>query len=230
MSTRKAIQEKRRRDRQRRRTRLILVIGGIALLVVAFLVFLNFRPVGEIAQPTERAHPDAQGVAMGNPDAPVILEEFGDFQCPTCRNWLENVEPQIIENYVAEGQVYFVYRHFPILGPESLAAANASMCANEQGMFWEYHDLLFANQVGNNAGGFSTRRLEAFAETLGLNVDAFSECLSEDRYEAAVSEDFQRGQELGIPGTPGIVVNGVLLSDFSFTSISQEIESILVTQ
>jgi protein-disulfide isomerase len=230
MSTRKAIQEKRRRDQQRQRMRSILIIGGVAVLVVAFLVFLNFRPVGNIAQPPERPHPNADGVTLGDPDAPVVLEEFADFQCPTCRSWLEAIEPEVIENYVTDGQVYFVFRHFPILGPESLAAANASMCANEQGEFWSYHDVLFANQVGNNAGGFSDRRLEAFAETLGLDVNAFSDCLADARYESAVSEDFQRGQELGVPGTPGIVINGVLLEDFSFASISQQVDAILATQ
>jgi protein-disulfide isomerase len=227
MTTRRAIQEKRRKDRQKQQRNAIFALGGAAILMAAFLVFLNLRPLTGIVEITPQSVPLADGLAMGNPDAPVVLEEYGDFQCPHCLTWSQDVKPLLVDNYVETGQVYFIYRNYPILGPESFSAASASFCAAEQDRFWDYHDMLFANQSGNNSGGFSNRRLIAFADSVGLDSDSFRDCLEDDRYRADVDNDYRSAQTSGVRGTPGIVLNGQLLPDSSFDFLSRQIDAAL---
>ncbi|MBK8617464.1 MAG: thioredoxin domain-containing protein [Anaerolineales bacterium] len=95
-----------------------------------------------------------QSNTMGNPDAPVHIIEYGDFQCPYCLKFWSETEPQLIEEYVNTDQVYFEYRAYPIIGPESSWAAEGAYCAGDQGRFWEFHDTLFANWSGENVGDY----------------------------------------------------------------------------
>lgn len=227
MTTRKAIQEKRQKERQRRRLYAILIVIGAVVIVLGFFALLQYRAQGNIVQPPAQDYPTTAGRTMGDPNAPVVLEEYGDFQCPHCQAWFEETEPLIVENYVKTGDVYFIFRNFPILGRESLSAAGASMCAVEQERFWDYHNILFANQAGANSGNFSNQRLVAFAEAIGMDADAFEACLNEDRYINDVQEDFTSAQNLGVTGTPGIIINGVFVPDFNYPSLSQQIEAAL---
>jgi protein-disulfide isomerase len=91
---------------------------------------------------------------------------------------------------------------------ESDQAANASMCANEQGKFWEMHGTIFANWNGENEGAYSAPRLQAMAESIGLDMQAFNECLTTDKYKAEVQADFELGKQMGVSGTPTVFVNG----------------------
>ena len=226
MTNRKAIQEKRQRDQRQRRIYAILIVVGVVVAVGALYALLQLGPANRVIPITAKEYPNPDGRSMGNPDAPVVLEEFGDFQCPHCKTWFEDVEPLIVENYVESGDVYFVYRNFPILGPESLSAANASMCAADQNGFWEYHDILFVNQAGSNTGNFSDGRLVAFAESAGLDTEAFESCLAENRFQNEVEDDFSTGQQSGITGTPGILLNGVRV-DSSYQALSEQIDAAL---
>ncbi|RMF45155.1 MAG: hypothetical protein D6755_08385, partial [Anaerolineae bacterium] len=99
----------------------------------------------------------------GNPDAPVTILEFSDFQCPYCGRFFAEVEPQINQQYIENGQVRMGYIHFAFLGQESLWAAEASECAADQDAFWEFHDKLFNSQNGENRGAFSKDNLKKFA-------------------------------------------------------------------
>lgn len=149
--------------------------------------------------------------SLGNPDAPVTIVEFGDFQCPFCGRFFQTTEKQIIEQYVKTGKARFVYRDFAFLGPESEWAANAAECANEQGKFWQYHDYLYGHQQGENAGAFSKDNLKSFARALGLNTAQFDQCFDSDKYLEAVHRDTEEGRSAGISGTPGTFVNGRLV-------------------
>jgi len=211
-------QERRERmQRQQRRQRLI-ILGAIALvaaLVVFAVVWQQLRPVGEIITVTPAALPDADGLSLGNADAPVTVQIFEDFQCPACRRFTESTEPLIIENLVATGKARYEFHHYPFLDGngvgaigESDQAANAAMCANEQDKFWEMHSTLYANWNGENQGAFSNRRLQAMAESLGLDMDAFNSCFSANQYEAEIQADFDLGQQMGVSGTPSVFVNG----------------------
>jgi len=132
--------------------------------------------------------------------------EYSDFQCPFCQRVALGILPQLQKEYIGSGQVRFVYRHFAFLGTESVWAAEAAECAGEQGKFWEYHDILFANQRGENEGAFAIDRLKAFARDLGLDGAAFDACLDGERYLAKVQADRAAGQAQGVRSTPTIVV------------------------
>ncbi len=229
MSKRQTRRERQRKQKQRQRMITMLVIAGVALIVAGLLVLPNLKPVGEVVQPPAREHPMANDNAMGDPNAPVVIEEFSDFQCPYCRLFYENTEEALIQAYVATGKVYFVYHSMGgMIGPESLAAAEAAYCAGDQGKFWEYHDILFANQTGENVGAFSTKRLVAFADALNLDVKAFKDCLNGHKYRQRATQDQVDGRQKGIRATPSFLINGKLLEGAQpFEVFQQAIEEAL---
>ncbi|OHA47935.1 MAG: hypothetical protein A2806_02580 [Candidatus Terrybacteria bacterium RIFCSPHIGHO2_01_FULL_48_17] len=149
---------------------------------------------------------------LGKADASVEVVEFADFQCPFCGRFHETVTPQLKKEYIDTGKVKFAYRDFAFLGQESLWAANAARCANEQGKFWEYHDLLFERQEGENQGAFSKENLKGFARELGLDTAKFNACVDSGKYEDAVTQDVTVGQQYGVSGTPSTFINGRMIS------------------
>ena len=182
--------------------------------------------VNKILPAPSLSRPQAQGNTMGDPNSPVKIIEFSDFQCAYCRQFFLQNEQPLIEDYVASGKVYFVYRTLgDWLGPESWASAEAAYCAGDQDRFWEYHDLLFANQ-GN--GSFSRDRLRAFAQALDLDKEAFNACLSNAKYGEQVRQDLADGLQAGVRGTPSFLVNGKLVAGAqSYSMFRQEIEAAL---
>ncbi len=185
-----------------------------------------------VVMPPARQHPQADGNKMGDPNAPVKIVEYADFQCPYCMRYWEDTEPQIIQTYVATGKVYYEYRSVgEFIGPESAAAAAAAYCAGDQGKFWEYHDLLFANWTGENVGDFAQARLQQFASTLGLNIDQFNTCLNNGNYTARVNQDVSDAKAAGVRATPSFVINGKLLEGAQpFDAFQQMIEAALQGQ
>lgn len=142
----------------------------------------------------------------GSSQAPVMIVQFSDFQCPFCRK-VQGTLKSLLEKY--QGQVSLAYRDFPLRGMHSQAeiAAEASRCAGEQGKFWEYHDLLFANPEKLNHHG-----LAEMAANLKLDEQRFAACLSSGKYAEQIEQDIQDGIRAGVKGTPGIFIDGVLLS------------------
>jgi protein-disulfide isomerase len=174
-------------------------VGVTCLAIVAALVliFLNLpksslswlpgQPTATIAAPTSLpARPQAKFNTAGDPNAPVKIIEYSDFQCPYCGRFASETEPQIMDMYVATGKVYFEYRSAGefIGGPggESIRAAEAAYCAGDQNKFWDMHDMIFTNQNGENQGAFSDARLTAFANKLGLDMTTFKDCFSSNKY------------------------------------------------
>ena len=113
-----------------------------------------------------------------------------------------------MDKYVESGKLRLEWRDFPYLGQESMNAALAARAAQDQGKFWDYHDLLYENQYA----GFSDERLVELAREAGLDVERFEEDLASGRFEQAVAEDFREGQEMGITGTPTFIINGNVLA------------------
>jgi protein-disulfide isomerase len=235
-------QIKQRREQRQRRQRLTMIIGvsAVALLLVAVLVIPQIQranaPVGEIVQITPRPHPQADGRTMGDPNAPVTVEVFEDFQCPVCRKFSADTEPLIVNNYVETGQVHYIFRQFPFIDDrvptnESDQAANASMCAAAQNRFWDYHDMLFANWNGENQGTFNNNRLVAFAEALNLDMSEFNTCFQSNQYSGEIQQDQARAAQFNVTGTPTVVVNGQVVGDPGYVptydQISQAIEAAL---
>jgi protein-disulfide isomerase len=228
-----SVREKRRKRLQQQRLTAILIVVGIALILIAIIALPSIvnasNPVVDITPIQSRTIPNANGAAMGNPDAPVKIIEYSDFQCPACQVFYIKVEPQLIEEYVTTDKVYFEYRSMGLyLGQESVDATIAAYCAGDQNKFWEYHDILFTNQTGENVGAFSPRRLQAFGETIGLDMKAFKDCLSSRKYQERINQDQTEGEKAGVKVTPSFVINGKIVGGaLPFEEFSKEIEAAL---
>ncbi len=188
----------------------ISVAVGVALILTGLLMFPQLRKQkADLVLPEMKPYYEelADGNALGKPNAPLTVMEFSDFQCPHCQNWFRETEAQFIEEFVVPGKVRFVYRTMgDFLGPESLAAGMALYCAEEQGAFWPYHNILFLNPpVRPNSGAYSVERLVSMAEALGLDTQAFAACLEEGRYRDRAMQDKEEGIRLGVRGTPAFV-------------------------
>jgi protein-disulfide isomerase len=241
-SKRQIVREQRVKRQRQQRLLTIGIVAAVALVVAFFLIAPSIRnamtPVGDIVNITPEAPPNADGTAIGDASAPVLVEVWSDFQCPACQGFAQSIEPLIIDNYVATGKVRYEYRHFPFLddrsaSKESDQASNASMCANEQGKFWEYHDMLFANWDGENRGAFNDKRLTAFAEALGLDMTAFNACFQENRYKDVIDQDSADGDQAGVQGTPSVFINGTIIRPGyvpSYEEIAQAIDAQIAGQ
>ena len=234
MSKRQEIRARRRREEIRNRILIIsLVVVGVFLFV--FVVFINpllHKPTTpSVVSITPRVlNTKVDGVHLGDPNAPVKVDVYADFRCSGCLYYVNNIEPQVIQKYVETGKVYYGYHSYIVIDGHdgtdaSLRSANAAMCANEQGRFWDYHDTLFANQITEDASLFTDARLVKMAENLKLDMTAFNQCYQAKKYASVVQQDIAQAQSFKITGTPSIIINGTLLSDFSQTT--QGIDSAL---
>ena len=152
---------------------------------------------------------DADDVtAMGDVDAPVVMLNYSEFQCPFCGKFARDTKPTLVEKFVEDGTLRIEWRDFPYLGEESTRAAAAARAAGEQGKFWEFHDALFADQAPPNSGHLTEDYLVGVAEDLGLDTEKFRSDMSSDAITEAVTRDFQEGQSIGVTGTPAFLVNG----------------------
>ncbi|MGD8604662.1 MAG: thioredoxin domain-containing protein [Anaerolineales bacterium] len=226
MSKREEIRDRRRREQRRRMLRLVTLIAVVALGVLILVVIQTQLSLRNIVMPDVYPYQNTDGRAIGDPDAPVVIELFSDFQCSACDLFHDETTQALIESYVDTGQVYLIYRNFPVIDQntarkESHDAAMAAMCAAEQGMFWQYQDVLFENRTGENVGAFIPARLEKFAENLGLDMQQFNTCIDEERYQAEIDADLAEGLASNVSATPSLLINGTLyvgaypLSDLS---------------
>jgi protein-disulfide isomerase len=161
--------------------------------------------------PTPTLNPLAQGMSMGDPNAKVKVVEFADFQCSHCQDYFTQLEPMIIDKYVTKGLVYYTYSPMAFLGPGSTYAAEAAYCANDQGKFWEYRSAVFNYLINASAGSFSQQTLIRFAEDLGLDGSAFSNCLINEEHSADLVAAHEYANENDVTGTPLFLVNGSLV-------------------
>ena len=167
---------------------------------------------------------EGPGNTMGDPNAPVKIIEYADFQCPYCRRHWQETEPQIIDAYVKTGKVYYEYRSVgAFLGPESGAAAEAAYCAGDQGKFWEYHGTLFSHWTGENVGDFTDEKLRQYAASLGLDQAAFDSCLRSRKYADRLQQDVQDAKADGIKATPSFLVNGTLIEGAEPFAVFQQV-------
>lgn len=148
---------------------------------------------------------------LGSEDAKVTIIEFSDFQCPYCKRFYDETMQQLISEYVDTGKVRIAYRHMPLaIHPNAQDAGEASMCANDQDRFWDYHDKLFEtfDQWTPLAVSELPDMFTTFASELGLNTQEFNSCLTSDKYDQYVKDDMVQGSEAGVTGTPTFFING----------------------
>ncbi|HSK24865.1 MAG TPA: thioredoxin domain-containing protein [Egicoccus sp.] len=150
-------------------------------------------------------------LAIGEPDAPVLMIEWADFQCPFCGSFARDTKPELLARYVEDGTLRIEWRDLPMLGPESQTAALAGRAAAEQDAFWAFHDAVFADERPVNSGELEPDRLLALAGDLGLDVERFEADLDDPAAAEAIRADREWAQSLGITGTPAFLINGQLL-------------------
>ncbi|MFQ5431507.1 MAG: DsbA family protein [Nitrospinota bacterium] len=139
---------------------------------------------------------------MGNTDAPLVVVEFSDYECPFCGRFFRETLQQIKKEYVKTGKVKYVYKDFPLnFHKKAPKAAEAAHCAGEKGKFWEMHDLLFENQMR-----LDIPSLINHGDKLGLNLDDFKKCISDGRYMEGIKKDIEAGKNTGLRGTPSFVI------------------------
>lgn len=161
--------------------------------------------------------------SLGNADAPVLIEEYSDFQCSICRRYVTTLKDDVNAAFVDTGMVQVKFHHYIKYGEESILAGQAAECANEQGKFWEYHRTLYDNQKGINRGSFTNESLMMFAEQLELDTVAFETCLTSGKYREKVENDTETGKKRGVTTTPTFVVNGKVVGNLTSVDLFREV-------
>jgi protein-disulfide isomerase len=216
MSKRDIIRDRRRKRQQQQRMVVIMIVAGVALIAVAIIMvpsFLrNLEDIGDFTQPELNPRPMATGNTMGNPNAPVVIEEFSDFGCGHCADFALGTGELIAQDYVATGQVYFISRSAGDIlnNSKTQLAAEAAYCAADQEKYWEYHDMVYTNQGILFYGGvtYIENYLQAFAEALDLDMGQFNDCFESRDYRGRVLQDGNDAEANGISSTPSFLING----------------------
>jgi protein-disulfide isomerase len=203
---------------------VLLSVGAVAVGIVVVLIASGVlggkggSSTGDLLVPIRPTPVELVDVtnprALGPADAPVTIEVWSDFQCPACGFFAKSIEPDLIDEYVRTGDVNLIYRDMAFIDNsekgESHQAAAAARCSGDQGKFWQYHDYLFENQNGENKGAFDRATLDQIATAVGLDMNAFGSCMSNDATVQAVSAETAQGTTAGVVSTPTLAINGVL--------------------
>jgi protein-disulfide isomerase len=219
----------------------------IALVVIGGAIVLTNQkssPTAQLGAPNAPAGSmitpltiPMNGRTLGNANAAVTIDLWEDFQCTNCWTFTHDMEPQIIANYVMTGKAKIVYHDFIVIdgnigGTESFDAANAGLCANDQGKFWPYHDWLFTNQYLEGSGAYTKDRLKAIFAAMNdasgkqLDVAKFNTCVDSGSHNADVTKE-QKAVPSGVTGTPSIIVNGTLLGSYDYATTAAAIDKAL---
>ncbi|MGH7477417.1 MAG: DsbA family protein [Longimicrobiales bacterium] len=202
-----------------------LVLGAVALAGVAAIAYaavgrnggdMAAEPVDMTALTNPRdIYAMAEPVVIGPTDAPNKLVVFSDFMCPGCQAWAQRIEPLLKERYADPGVLQIAYYDFPLGGSHvhSFLAARAARCAQDQGRFWEYHDLLFARQRDWSFVRAPASDFVDYAADLGLDRNSFETCLRSDRHAELVTASRVLGDQLGVNSTPTVLINGKRVGD-----------------
>jgi protein-disulfide isomerase len=149
---------------------------------------------------------------LGSPDAKVLVIEFGDYQCPSCRMFWKDIEPRLKKEYIDTGKMKLVFRDFPLMQthPEALLSAMAVNCARDQNKYWEFHDKVFREQYnkGDDIIRMKPADLKKWAKDIKLDSAAFDQCLDSEKYKSEVLKDKMEGEAAGVQGTPTFFING----------------------
>ncbi len=197
--------------------------AGIASIVIVS-IFLGFQGISNESELVMAPTPQIQvsgppkittetffnngSPILGDSNAPITLVEFGDYQCHFCNVFFHTTEETLLKNYVETGKVKMIFKDYNIIGPDSVNASHGAHCANDQGMFWEYHDILYTNWTGENNGWASSDNLLRFAQEIGLDVDQWSECMINGIHSKTILASNEDAKSLELTGTPAFFVIG----------------------
>ena len=189
------------------------------VIVAAFFAFSSMSQPEMELRPAEIPKPEQEAITLsiftdngspllGNPNAPITIVEFGDYQCHFCNVFFHSTEGDILKNYVETGKVKMIFKDYTIIGPDSVNAAHGAHCANDQGLFWEYHDVLYNNWDGENNGWASSENLLGFATDIGLDIDKWSQCMVDKNHQQKIVSSNNDARTLGLTGTPAFFIIG----------------------
>jgi protein-disulfide isomerase len=189
---------------------VIIAIAGIVGVIATVLVGNSLISVPENTTPQ---HFGSVDTTMGSPvfgsiSAPITIIEFGDYQCPQCNNWFHNTRPQLETNFIEIGKANLVFVDLAFFGPNSISAAEATYCADDQGKYWEYHNTLYSNQQGINDGWANNENLKSFASQLNLDRKLFDGCLDSEKYKNRVEMNVLEAKRNGASATPTFIIVG----------------------
>ena len=201
-----------------------LAIGAGISSIIIITVFLGFNSISNQTELTIEPSPTVQQIGppkitvdtflangspiFGNTNAPITLIEFGDYQCHFCNIFFHSTEGDILKKYVETGKVKMIFKDYNIIGPDSVNASHGAHCAKEQGLFWEYHDILYSNWTGENNGWASSENLAIFAQEIGLDMDVWSECMINGKHSQIIVDSNEDARTLELTGTPAFFVIG----------------------
>jgi len=190
-----------------------IIFGGIAaVVIIAIIASASVSQTGNEALNLDMGQTHGTvSTAMGSPIlgsdlAPITIIEFGDYQCEQCYNWYHNTKDSIVLNYIETGKTNLIFVDLAILGRDSPKAAAATYCAEEQGKYWEYHDLLYNFQEGVDSGWANSERLKAFAFNLELDKELFDICVDSGKFAKRVQFNTNEAKKQGATGTPTFII------------------------
>ena len=172
----------------------------VGLVAVAYTSWDGHEPTGPAALEV------GGSPYLGSAEAPLTMIEWGDYQCTFCYRFHQNTLGRILE-HVDSGVLRITFQDFPLNGEDSVLAAQAARCAADQGLFWEYHDMLYDNWGGERTGWISPPVLYGFALNVGLDMREYNKCVAEGRHLDAITESYRTFQEEGIDATPSFVIH-----------------------
>ena len=194
---------------------LLLVIGMASLLVFVYEIYASYfhtDTYGQNSNEKIKALPLQDLIRNGSPfqgkvSAPITVIDFSDFQCYLCNRFVKNTEPLVNQSYIQTGKVALVFNHLPNRGFDSMGAALAAQCTNDQGKFWQFHNLLYSNQKAIDSGWVSKENLKNFASQIpGLDIKRFDRCFDSEKYKSFVQKDIELALSFGFKETPSFIV------------------------
>ena len=208
---------------------VVAVVAAIALIAVAnvFQGESDNATNGGVGDIPDHTAP-ANGTTLGNADAPVTIYEYSDFQCPFCAEAAAEIVPRLDTDYLATGKAKLIFKNLAFIGQESRWAAEAALCAGDQGKFWEYHNKLYEEQRGENKGAFEVENLKRFAGEIGLNQGEFNACFDEGKYTSRIADEMDEAENRGVNSTPTFFV-GQEQVDGTYEAVSAAIDEALAT-
>ena len=194
---------------------LLFVIGMASLLVFVYEIYASYfhtDTYGQNSNEKIKALPLQDLIRNGSPfqgkvSAPITIIDFSDFQCYLCNRFVKNTEPLMNQSYIQTGKVALVFNHLPNRGFDSMGAALAAQCTNDQGIFWQFHNLLYSNQKAIDSGWVSKENLKNFASQIpGLDIKRFDRCFDSEKYKSFVQKDIELALSFGFKETPSFIV------------------------
>jgi protein-disulfide isomerase len=195
-----------------------VIISGIAVALIVGVGFTSYyAQVVEIQDLRDKSiaikkadrnilNLDHVSPVLGSADAQITIVEFGDYQCEACYHWFHNTRDTLIDNYIETGKAKLIFVDLPFIGQDSRIAAQASYCAEDQGKYWEYHEILYIFQEGENSGWADRDRLNSFAFSLDMNMDEFNDCMDSSKYQKRVKANYDEAVKNGVQQTPTFII------------------------